>query len=507
MKLFYGLLFTICSVFIGTSCNDFLKLSSQDLIIPKTVEHYKELLQGEGYFKKLFEKGYFVALMTDDIEYFAPAIEGLNATSSYIDYCENVFKWDKEIEETLGDEGLYKCLYKQILTANTCLTNLDDMEGTQAEKDCLKGQACFVRAYGYFILANLYAQSYNEAGKEEICIPLVLDPTPSLIRYPQSTIEEAWALIKKDIDTAIVCLGRIEPIENVYEINQDAALVLASRIALFMENFEETIKWGEKLLTTSDVLMDITDKTEEPAGRGESNFFDPTVNKEIVFMFDPFSSMRWGSILDNSNITIEFFRVSQSSASSLMALYDFDEETKTGDRRKIFWFEQPDLSYAGTSLEIFNKDRYSPFKFDRYDNNGEGAMQAFRNGEVYLNLAEAYARKAVPDVQKALDYLNALRAKRIAPYTELTSGDFASTEKLVEFIWEERRRELCFEEFHRWWDLRRTGQPAVEHRWRNEIYVLEEHDPAYLLNYPVYERDFNPALMGNPRPVRVSVQQ
>ena len=54
---------------------------------------------------------------------------------------------------------------------------------------------------------------------------------------------------------------------------------------------------------------------------------------------------------------------------------------------------------------------------------------------------------------KAIGYLNALREKRINPYTALSLGDFTSNDALVQFCWDERRRELCFEECHRWWDV------------------------------------------------------
>ena len=44
-------------------------------------------------------------------------------------------------------------------------------------------------------------------------------------------------------------------------------------------------------------------------------------------------------------------------------------------------------------------------------------------------------------------------------YKELTFADFATTADLLQFVRDERRRELCFEEIHRWADLRRYGCP------------------------------------------------
>jgi len=125
-----------------------------------------------------------------------------------------------------------------------------------------------------------------------------------------------------------------------------------------------------------------------------------------------------------------------------------------------------------------------------------------RTAEVFLNLAEAYARQPTTDANRSIELLNQLRNNRIEDNASLTVDDFSGNGSLVKFIWEERRRELCFEEFHRWWDLRRTGQPVIEHTLLGETYELKEKDPAYILNFPKEEREFNPGLVPNNRPTR-----
>ena len=138
-------------------------------------------------------------------------------------------------------------------------------------------------------------------------------------------------------------------------------------------------------------------------------------------------------------------------------------------------------------------------------------MQCLRTGEIYVSLAEAYARRnEAGDDAKAVEYLNALRMKRINPYADLTLSDFATNEELVQFCWDERRRELCFEECHRWWDMRRQGQKKVVHRYNyggtsgNSFvtFTLAEKDPAYILNFPLDERNQSPNLEPNSRPMR-----
>ena len=56
-------------------CDDFLEENSQDLVIPKTVENYKEFLYGEGLNNRLVINDY-LDVMTDD------AVEEINTRTS-----------------------------------------------------------------------------------------------------------------------------------------------------------------------------------------------------------------------------------------------------------------------------------------------------------------------------------------------------------------------------------------------------------------------------------------
>lgn len=110
----------------------------------------------------------------------------------------------------------------------------------------------------------------------------------------------------------------------------------------------------------------------------------------------------------------------------------------------------------------------------------------------YISLLQRrMARKTNPEIDKVLEYLNALRSHRIKPYTSLNSGDFASVDALIKFVWVERRRELCFEEHHRWWDYVEPENQLVAYVDGGEVYKLKEKDPAYVINFPQLEREFN----------------
>ena len=106
---------------------------------------------------------------------------------------------------------------------------------------------------------------------------------------------------------------------------------------------------------------------------------------------------------------------------------------------------------------------------------------AWRTAELYLNRAEAYAEKyAAGDAAsgaKAVDDINALRKKRIASASYIDYS-LSNAEDLIQFIRAERRRELCFENPHRWFDLRRSTRPRLEKVLDGTRYVLEENDAA-----------------------------
>ncbi len=468
---------------LSAGCGDFLERTSDDLIIPEHVEDFKELLQGEAYFKELFEKSAFALYMTDDVEYRNDGEQSwFSGSHSSLSVYQDAYGWAPEVENDRLTDECFSYLYTQILTANACLTALDRMKGTAQEKKILEGQACFTRAFAYFLLSNFYAPAYNEADASDPCVPLVLEPDPTMDKPLPATIETIWNRIDKDITQALVCLKH-EPETGIYEIGYTASLALATRIALFKENYEAVISHGEELLGFNSRLYDITllpsgsEKTDE----SDRSFMNPFNNPEIIWMFDNGKNASYTRQL-RLGLYREYFTISLQSAGALLSLFTYNNESGEGDKRLPLWFNPPGMLTLG----------WEPAKYNIYAVN-YNCQNAFRTAEVYLSLAEAYARKSDPDTEKALYYLNALRTHRISPYTPLENVGFNNSAALVDFIWEERRRELCMEEHHRWWDLRRCGQPALTHVWKNDaVFSLEKGGSAYVLAYPRYEREYNP---------------
>src|SRR5690606_31221718 len=90
------------------------------------------------------------------------------------------------------------------------------------------------------------------------------------------------------------------------------------------------------------------------------------------------------------------------------------------------------------------------------DTNHTDASPIIRYAEVLLNMAEAHARKAAPDLASSLALLNQVRNRSLAdPGTQAyVMGDFAGAAELVEGIINERRIEFLMEG-RRWSDIHR----------------------------------------------------
>lgn len=112
----------------------------------------------------------------------------------------------------------------------------------------------------YFYLANLYGQAYNEA-QPVICVLLVLEPDITIVSPSRATISQIWGQMTSDIENAIKNL-KDKSTGDYFTIGYDAVLALATRIYLFMEDWDNAITYGEELVGRKPELQDITSETK-----------------------------------------------------------------------------------------------------------------------------------------------------------------------------------------------------------------------------------------------------
>ena len=180
-----------------------------------------------------------------------------------------------------------------------------------------------------------------------------------------------------------------------------------------------------------------------------------------------------------------------------------DKFDQTNDSRAMFFTSGQDKEIP--ELEEFTNG-YAVSKWKNITSNGQTGSNLtyvdidfpmFRLADVYLMYAEATLRGSGGDVDKAVDLVNDLRERAYGDQ----SGNITTGELTLQFILDERARELYWEG-HRRTDLIRYGQftgSDYNWSWKGNTQAGEGTDDIYNL-YPIPASDINsnPNLTQNP---------
>ena len=451
-------------------CGDFFEEKSQNLFYVTDVSDLDELLVGEVYISTegfpytttssstlvtLVQQTdrYFpwIHLLDDDVEEFAVG-EETDATRNWIR--RNTLaahRWQPV--PFLDKDGLpmtdynWPTTYRRIAVINSILEQLGDMDdaGEPGEALRVEGEARFMRAFYYFWLVNLYAQPYAAASAgEEPGVPLKLSPDVEDDGFGRASVEEVYRQVREDLERAVVCLRGQTP-ERPIRASVEAAHLLLSRVALYCEDYEGAVAHADSVIQSGRFsLLDLNGWDEEAGFTWEAS-------PETVFTQGGYIM---GMIHTDDYVTVSKDKPRANAYTTSADLLDAYEGE---DLRRGVFFLAPH----------FDKGKWRCLK-SRSTTAIISDYMLMRYPEAYLNKAEAQA--IAGDEAGAKATLQELRAKRF-PAGQLP--DIAATgAELVNFVRDERRRELCFEG-HRWFDLRRY---AVNSRFP---FSKEIRHPAY----------------------------
>lgn len=513
---------------LTAGCSNFLKEDSGDLMIPGKAEEYAPMLYKEGYPMNFNEEVAWLSLMTDDVEMghleLDPEDESNDTRNEnsfdlfYGGNGEDSYKWKEKIEDY--SESFWDSRYKNILACNVVINALPEMEYAETDLgkyNFLASQAYALRAYYYWCLVNSYALPWSEANLDKPGVVIRIQPEIDISARRRSTIRDVYELINEDIAQAEKYGAEAEFDGNIHRISPTAVLLLASRIALFQENWDEVIRVGNLFLEQNPNILDLNGQDQTAFGEDSDSkgfaIMDGVKNKEIVFTFGTHPSMYPYEYLSNSGTLAALgYRVSYSTEGSLFASYTDEDLRKTAyfkkdiPAKKAEYFWEDDIPYT---YKYFYPVKYRKMEMSGASKPSEKLLREnWRSVEVVLNLAEAYARKSNTVSSDAIECLNRLLRCRMdkATFMDKTTADFRSAEELVDFIWAERRRELCFEEAMRFWDLRRQGMPELKHVWYSgwntyETYTLRRESSNWVLPIPSSELHYNDECADNRREV------
>ena len=474
MKKIYYLLLLMLPF---TACDNYIDITPKGAVTVETAEQYYELVVNP--LRSYYPSSY--ALLSDDawakesniIGYESQSADGIN------------FTFNEAADRTiLSDNNLYENMYSNILRSNLIIDNIDAAEGAQEVKTLAKAEARIFRAFDHFLAINTSAKAYTPATAATdggVCIMdhYNLEATPK-----KSSVEKVYEFIIKDLEESVDLLQ--EKPANIYHPNKAYGYGLLAQVYLFHRDWEKARDAALKSLAINDELVDYN-VINDAGGVARYKNFNRDNNPEVL-------SYMWLA----SNWTAEqvtYYRYGMISP-ELKNLFEANDL-----RYSLF------LRDTGTSIENwFDKGSgaaiWTPANTtERFTYMAVG----LRTAEVYLTLAEAYAR--LNDLKDATDYVNRLRAKRLSGAT--TAIPQPSTQKgMMDQIILERRKELLFG-FHRFFDLKRFNTepeyaktitrtfPVVTTTVPQKTYTLRPDSRLYIIPFPHSARDKNPNLTLN----------
>ncbi|MCB6974425.1 MULTISPECIES: RagB/SusD family nutrient uptake outer membrane protein [Butyricimonas] len=485
-------------VILFCSCGKFLEEFSQDLAYAESCADLDEILIGNGYMEQplyfaeasVYSSGYYpyIHVMDDDVTLtlFGSKIDVINPVTLY----KNFYDWSDQltINPESGEEWEdkdWEKIYSHIGYLNVILAHVEKFTNDSIEiRDRIEGEARFLRGAYYYLLTNLYASPYvKETATRDMGVPLNLTEDIEDKYYTRNTMAECYQVIVEDLKVAAEKLKGVKQ-SMFYRANELAARILLSRVYLYMEEWQLALEECQKAMALDGVmLIDLNTFTGE-----ERQYMLDASNPEIIFTQGYSATSTFYKDIDWYTIC------SFACSEELISLYNYYNIQGIRDLRMDVFFE------------AYDDELYKIVKV------GDGKVYdcfVIRSAELYLNKAEA---EAMLNKAEAVSTIKTLLSKRfeegrIPAIDELQGG------KLISFIRDERRRELCFEA-HRWFDLRRYAvsskypeRKSIKHTTYDKNGVLEGSyildvygkDPAWVLPIPGYEIVYNQGkLIDNP---------
>ncbi len=384
-------------------------------------------------------------------------------------------------------KGFYYRLYYQINLANALLRETSEEKlssrGVSAEDQnkikAFRAEARFLRALSYYYLLDMFRN-----------VPFVNEESPvGSTLPPQIKGNELFEYIEKEL---LDCeADMIEPFvgyDRAYygRANKAANWALLSRLYLNAETYIGTAKYTESITYSKKILAE--NYQLDPV---YANIFkaDNHNSVEMIFpiRYEGEDTQTWGgmtfllSSTEPSDMQAEVNAVGawQGNRGTVSVLNTFQRENlHTSDARFSMVRIDKTENYDLTDPALFTNNGIPIVKF--YNRNSDGSLPPssiaytdfplFRLGEIYLNYAEAVKRGGTGgDAATALNLMNNLRKRS---YANQGAATISAEQLTLDFLMDERGREL-FYEAHRRTDLVRFGKfTAATYlwQWKGEVF-------------------------------------
>lgn len=485
LKIIYRLIKfpTIISLLllVNTSCDDYLDEVPDNRVDLNDLKKASQLLTN-AYSNSSYA---FTDWMTDDAGFIRGTTKRPNQTEAY--------EWEESTAEPTEQDNpvsFWFQTYDAIAHANEVLAVLDELPAETEEeinrKDAVESEALLTRAYGHFMLVNLFGRHYDESTAfNDLGVPYVTEPETVFIKkYTRNTVQEVYDQVEKDMLRGIeLADDSFFANSGKYHFNKNAALAFASRFYLFKGDYDKCIEYSSMLLG-DDPSVFIRDLTSDEFQAAKSSldgypqlYSSPDLPCNMLLI-------RKISLVQRTDFA---HGLTQSIYNDIFSANVFQGTT---DERRNPAF----LKGQNGLLPI----RYQSL-FERSSLNSNVGYPyhialAFRGEEVLLNRAEAYIEKN--RISDAMDDLQILVDRRYSGGNTTLSIDFLRqvfgvadnpfvSDRIValNFYKLERRKEFLIQGL-RWFDVKRFGIEVTHDLIDGSTITLTEDDKRKVLQIP-----------------------
>ncbi len=449
MKFLKSTLYIFLPLLLLNSCRDYVEVDQVgNNRILKYTSDYRALANN---YNDMTSSGGIYLIANADVEFPTTYQNGVTTIWG------NSYTWQDRIYDPSQGDSDWTGLYKAVYYSNVILNGVMGSEkGTDAEKKEIYAEAFVHRAFAYLQLVNTYGPQFDPtSANSEKAVPILLKPE-LFSSLERSTVGQVYDQIISDLKSALDNGIQNDPQFNVLP-SKRAVYALLARTYLLMGQYQLSLENAEKALQMQNGLIDL--KSFATA------YSYPVLiqNPEIIF----------------SKTLLLTYNAAPLSTELLNSF-------GTNDLRYNYY------TAPGTSF------------FPTYTGRGFGLYTySYTNGinvgvsvpEMYLIAAECYARGGQP--QKAVDYLNILRAKRFKSGTAYTVSATTNKEAL-DLVLTERQKEFIGRGF-RWFDQRRLNLDPVYQKtytrvFKGQTYTLQPNSDGYV--FPINQNyiDLSPEL-------------
>ena len=367
------------------------------------------------------------------------------------------------------NNAYYNRLGQQIAFANSFIDNAQAL-ASDPEVGYYIAEARFIRAYAYYNVIDAFGKA-----------PLVTSSKADL-KPAQNTRAELFNFVEselKDLEGKLKAAraneyGRVDVVAAQALL---ARLYLNAKVYIGQDKYTDCITYAKKVIASS-YSLNTTDANNNGTAYDELFLADNNSNgaqNEFIFLasFDGLNTKTYGGTAfiihgaTGGNMNASSLGINDGW-SGLTAPKEFvnkfevsarngnNEPTAWKDKRAMFYTDGQ--TYENTDLKDFTKSGYAITKFKNITSTGAAGkdpekkfpdtdLPLIRLAEVYLTYAEAVLRGGSGGNRTtALDYINQLRTRAYGN----ASGNITNSDLTLDFILDERARELY------WEGLRRT---------------------------------------------------